>query len=360
MRTASGRKATPSAYRHLGVLPPAARSGSCDDAVALSLALGRCGARRAQVAREDQNDPAMSSQHARAARFAWHGRRVSRSRAAGFTFDGRAYRGSFARMTDGAIVSTRQARRVSLQRRAARDVAIVARGRAPSASDLRAHVRACSAAIRAARYDVVPSELDQVYGGVAGESPAGARGGRSTAGSVLRFGGAFARIVYSSCCGGHTEASSDAWGGAPDCISERRRPARPAPHSPYYRWTRTLAFAQIATRFSNAVQTPRDERLRSRRAIAADARGRLQLVARTAASPSRAARSDCASGRAACPACSSRRSIPARRGTGSFIEGGGLGHGVGLCQWGARGLAQRGCFVSRHPQFLFSGNRYRP
>ncbi len=37
----------------------------------------------------------------------------------------------------------------------------------------------------------------------------------STAGQVLHYGANFAQVAYSSCCGGHTEASSDAWGGAP-------------------------------------------------------------------------------------------------------------------------------------------------
>jgi stage II sporulation protein D len=37
------------------------------------------------------------------------------------------------------------------------------------------------------------------------------------------------------------------------------------------------------------------------------------------------------------------------------IEGGGLGHGVGLCQWGARGMALDGAGSSDILQFYFPG-----
>ncbi len=36
-------------------------------------------------------------------------------------------------------------------------------------------------------------------------------------------------------------------------------------------------------------------------------------------------------------------------------EGGGLGHGVGLCQWGARGYAQRGASSAEIVAFYFPG-----
>jgi stage II sporulation protein D len=37
------------------------------------------------------------------------------------------------------------------------------------------------------------------------------------------------------------------------------------------------------------------------------------------------------------------------------VEGGGLGHGVGLCQWGARGMALAGSAAALIVGFYFPG-----
>ena len=103
-------------------------------------------------------------------------------------------------------------------------------------------------------YDLVPSEADQVYGGISTESPAGRAAVDASEGQVLRFSDAFAQIVYSSCCGGRTEASSDAWGGAPlPYLGGVLCPHCTA--SPNYRWQRDLTLEQIASAFANELQT---------------------------------------------------------------------------------------------------------
>ena len=168
----------------------------------------------------------------------------SRLPAAGFLFDGRAFRGTFSALTGGEIVNL-----VDLEQYL---YAVVphempsswASAGVASASDLRAHVRA-AAQQSPSRLRPVPSEDDQVYPGVTGESPAGRLAVDATAGQVLRYSNGFASIAYSSCCGGHTEASSDAWGGRllpyfggvrlPYCTL-----------SPNYRWTAGIPLDSVA------------------------------------------------------------------------------------------------------------------
>ncbi len=94
-------------------------------------------------------------------------------------------------------------------------------GGAASAGDLRAHVRA-AAQRPAARLRLGSVEArSSLYR--SGRRSAGRPAAvDATAGQVLRFGPGFAQVAYSSCCGGHTEASSDAWGGAAAAVSRRR------------------------------------------------------------------------------------------------------------------------------------------
>ncbi len=192
-------------------------------------------------------------------------------------------------------------------------------------------------------YDVVPSELDQVYGGIASESPAARVAVDETAGQVLQYGTQFAQIMYSSCCGGHTEASADAWGGTPFaylggvvcpyCVA-----------SPEYRWQREVDRSSIETAFAQelapygALQTVRisqnDGSGRARTVELAGDRG--SAFVRGSAFRIRV-------GARVIPSLLITKMEPSAQAPDRIaIEGGGLGHGVGLCQWGARGYALAG------------------
>ncbi len=208
-------------------------------------------------------------------------------------------------------------------------------------------------------YDLVPSEADQVYTGIDAEHPETSAAVDGTAGMVLRFGNAFAQALYSSCCGGHTEASSQAWGGPPLAYLSGVTCAYCA-GSPWYQWTQNFplealqqALAQQLTAvgdLEDITLDPPDGSGRShfwnfqgatgtQRMKAADVRRQLGtrrlpslLVRRLAVSP---------------PAPQGERTLA--------IEGGGLGHGVGLCQWGARGMAMTGADAASIVSFYFPG-----
>jgi stage II sporulation protein D len=273
---------------------------------------------------------------------------------ASFAFNGRPFRGSFVRTANGEIVNVVDLEQYlyavvphempsSWAPAALQAQAVCARTYVLQRSDPRRE------------YDVVPSEVDQVYPGIAGESPAGRFAVDETAGQVLRYGGGFASIAYSSCCGGHTEASADAWGGAffpylggvvcPYCTQ-----------SPNYRWTTTIAVDAIAQRFGS--QLGGIGTLQSVRIPAFDGSGRARAFELVADRGSATIK-----GSAFRLGVGSRivRSllITAIRSDGSSpmlsIDGGGLGHGVGLCQWGAQGMALAGRAARDIVAFYFPG-----
>ncbi|MEO9262690.1 MAG: SpoIID/LytB domain-containing protein [Candidatus Baltobacteraceae bacterium] len=296
---------------------------------------------RSVAAAQDEFDPATSAS-TQSLRVLLGAGDATPNPAGGFTFGGRAYRGTFSRTADGAVVNT-----LSLEEYV---YSVVPREMPPSwpaaalqaqAICARTYVLQRSNPRRA--YDVVPSEIDQVYDGISSESPAGRAAVDATTGQVVRFADGFAQIMYSSCCGGRTEAASDAWGGSPLPYLEGVACTH-CTASPQYRWQRTIGRAAVAGAFAQElsalgslqgvrVATPDDsgraktlELITDRgSAFVAGNAFRMRLGTRVipsllitdtgAASPAAAAIS---------------------------IEGGGLGHGVGLCQWGARGYAQSG------------------
>lgn len=272
----------------------------------------------------------------------------------GFTFNGRPYRGTFVRDADGAIVST-----VPLE---AYLYSVVPREMPPSwpaaalaaqAVCARTYVLQRSSPRRS--YDLVPSEADQVYGGVESETPAARAAVDGTARSVLRFGDGFAEALYSSCCGGHTESSSDAWGSAPvPYLGGLVCPYCTA--SPNYRWQREVQLSAIASAFASEL-APYGA-LREVHPGPADASGRLRTVELRAERGSAFVKGTLFRmrvGPRVIPSLLVTKLAPAEAPEHVRIEGGGLGHGIGLCQWGARGMALEGASSGSILRFYFPG-----
>lgn len=273
----------------------------------------------------------------------------------GFTFAGRPYRGTFARLPDGSVVTTVQLEEYLYS--------VVPREMPPSwpAAALQAQA-VCARTYVLQRssprrdYDLVPSEADQVYGGIESESPAARAAVDATNAQVLRFDSGFAQIMYSSCCGGHTEASADAWGGAffPYLAGVV---CTHCSDSPNYRWKHDLTLGQIAGAF--AAETAPFGSLTGVRASAIDGSGRARTLELTCQRGSAFVKGSVFRGRIGARVVPSllitkfdtAPETPDR----ITIEGGGLGHGVGLCQWGARGMALEGASSSDILNFYFPG-----
>ncbi len=362
-RTASGRRATAAAYRHLGIVArhAARRSGCSNVAMRASFSSAR-GQRRclspALARAQSDADPAQSSSRARRCACCSATAMPRRSRRTCSTFDGRSYRGTFAR--------TR--RRADRQRRRSRSSISTASSRArcrragrPRRSQAQAICARTYVLQRSdprRQYDLVPSELDQVYDGIGGETPAADSGGRRD-----RRPGAL--------------RSADA--------SRRSRIRRAAAGTPNRRPTPGAPRRFRIWRASSARGARRRRTIAGRRTSPLDDdRAALAAYARAARSAARRAhhraRSRAAArarfelitdrGNASVPGSAFRRAVGTRvlpsllldrlerdaDGTQIAIDGGGLGHGVGLCQWGARGMALAASAAPEILAVLLSGN----
>jgi stage II sporulation protein D len=192
-------------------------------------------------------------------------------------------------------------------------------------------------------YDLVATDSDQRYGGPPAEHPLTTAAVDATRGQTLAYLGGPASVFYSACCGGHSADADAMWGRAgipylrgvddPYCTA-----------APDYRWSRSLpldrARVALADKFSG---TPFVVQLND-----PDSSGRPQTV--TFRSDGGVALALSVTEVRRRFGADTVRSLWLRQ--ISFdrtqavplvvIEGSGRGHGVGLCQWGARGMALAG------------------
>lgn len=306
---------------------------------------------------EDLSDPANSAS-SQALRVLLGRGEAQRLDGQTFLFAGRRYRGSFAYTPEGEVVSTVPLEQY-LYSVVSREMPHSWPSGALQAQAIVARTYVLQRSNPRRSYDLVPSEADQVYTGIDAERPQTTAAVEATAGAVLRFGAAFAQIAYSSCCGGHTEANSNAWGGAllpylagvvcPYCAG-----------SPWYAWKQSVPMDRVASALTRELG-PIGE-LQGAALDAPDGSGRAQFWTFSGAGGTqrvKAADVRRALGMRVLPSLLVHRltadAPPTQAPPTLAIEGGGLGHGVGLCQWGARGMALTGADARAILAFYFPG-----
>lgn len=188
-------------------------------------------------------------------------------------------------------------------------------------------------------YDVVATQSDQVYGGIDGETVEGRAAVDATAGTILTYEAAPAHVAYGSCCGGQTAASADVWNTAYAYL-----PSIVDPHcagTPGYAWNATLPLDVVAAGFGAAFARIGDLRAVK---LECDAPGaRPHGITFLGAADS--FRTTPAAFRKALGVSVVRSSFVRtiafdRDGATLAVTGTGHGHGVGLCQWGARVMGE--------------------
>ncbi len=189
-------------------------------------------------------------------------------------------------------------------------------------------------------YDVRSTTDSQVYGGIAAEDARTSAAVDATRGLVLLYGGRPAFAAYHADSGGATESSEYVWGsvtphlrGVPDPFSR---------DAPNHEWTLRLQLAAIEARLGRA---GRPLRGLSRLEVASTSpSGRVMLLRLVAASGGGEVRGS--EFRAAMDPNVLRSTLFAVRSYPAEdtveLAGRGFGHGVGMSQWGARGMALAG------------------
>ena len=187
-------------------------------------------------------------------------------------------------------------------------------------------------------YDVDSGVSDQVYGGTGKEDARSRRAMEETRGELILHEGNPIFSVYSACCGGKTESGEYMWSAGFPYL--RSMECAYCLDSPHFLWNYSIDGGRLASALgSGTVSGPRvlgveiEERSPSRRVL------RLWIQSEN-----------------------SRRLVPGKdfrrllgydqlRSTNFILtekegvfqfSGLGWGHGVGFCQWGARGMADAG------------------
>jgi SpoIID/LytB domain protein len=199
----------------------------------------------------------------------------------------------------------------------------------------------------AAPYDLGDNTSSQVYRGIAGIAPSYAGAARTTSGLVLTSGARPADVWYHSACGGHTANSAEVTGhagppylqGLADSDSSGRAYCSV---SPYFKWRNTVSPTALAKVFDV------DEQSLAAVAVAdhwPDGRARLvhaSLRDGTTKELNGHAFYASAAAQLGYKVLPSALFDVSSSGDSYAFTGHGVGHGVGMCQWGAEGRSRSG------------------
>jgi stage II sporulation protein D len=200
-------------------------------------------------------------------------------------------------------------------------------------------------------YDVVAGTADQMYGGINAEAPSATTAVTATSGLIVTYAGLVADVAYMSCCGGHTEDSQRIWGSDLPYLHGVADPYCAA--APDSSWTIALDWNNVA----RALKCDND--------VAFE---RVQVIGMPGARPT--AIRFIGDGTSQDVDILDLRRISEYRIPSTYIRnvtlqrsdddamtvvisGSGRGHGVGLCQWGARGMATAGASAAQILAYYF-------
>ncbi len=203
-------------------------------------------------------------------------------------------------------------------------------------------------------YDVTAGDADQNYGGIESESVEGRAAVDATASTIVAYDALPARVAYSSCCGGRTADAGDVWNTPyayltsivdPNCAS-----------TPNFTWQAQLPLQTVETALRQQISSC--GRVHGVQLRAGAAGGRPRAVAfigdtSTVETPMQLFRT--AVGAGIVRSTFVRDAVLNDDGASLALSGTGRGHGVGLCQWGARVLGQTGASAQAIVAFYFPG-----
>jgi stage II sporulation protein D len=207
-------------------------------------------------------------------------------------------------------------------------------------------------------FDLSNDDRSQLYTGLTDINPRIKRAVKQTRGQILSWRGKIMPVYFHSTCGGHTVSPGDVWGD---------RSATPAPltgvrcryckHSPHYRWQAYFRGRDILRHLQRTWNVTRLDRIRigakGSNGILVTLNLKLDRMWKTI----RANKFRLLLGAAELK--STRIYRISRKSRGWHFRGKGYGHGVGLCQWGARVQAVDGREYRRILRHYFPGAKIR-
>ncbi|MGA1795044.1 MAG: SpoIID/LytB domain-containing protein [bacterium] len=191
---------------------------------------------------------------------------------------------------------------------------------------------------RSGIYDLKASADSQVYSGIVGEDPRTSMAVDATRGEVLLYSGDYLPALYHACCGGHTEDAQYVFYDHPALIGV---PCEFCKDSPHFEWENCISPVKLRNLFIRKYY--RMGPITSVRVMDHTPNGGVEtlLIVHSLGR-------DIINGKQLRTLMGNNilRSTTftvTKDGDGFFIfKGAGWGHGVGLCQWGAKAMAEQG------------------
>jgi len=203
----------------------------------------------------------------------------------------------------------------------------------------------------ASGYDLSDDAHSQMYSGLTVQSVRVDKAVRATRGQVLSYRGERIPAYFHSCCGGHTTDPAAVWGGANKTPRPLRGVAdRSCRDSPHFRWRAYFRLSDILRVLQKrGWNAARLEDMRPGRRSGSGWLSDLRI--KVDGAWKRIGANTLRLWLGPQQLKSAKITAIKRRKKGFEFFGGGYGHGVGLCQWGARAQADEG---KRYPAILES------
>ena len=206
-------------------------------------------------------------------------------------------------------------------------------------------------------FDVCTKTHCQVYGGVESENKITNAAVEATRGEVLVYKGVLAQSLFHASCGGHTENPNYVWVWNNSCPKYLRGVRdRFCSKSPHSYWKKKISASTIKAKLLKAkysignirkiTKHGKNRSGRPKTLRIKHSRGTLNISPakfRMAISP--------------WTIKSAFITSIVKKGNEYIFKGKGWGHGVGLCQWGAKGMGERGYKHKRMLRFYYPGTK---
>jgi len=201
-------------------------------------------------------------------------------------------------------------------------------------------------------YDLRCDIYSQVYGGKASEKWSTTKAVDSTRGKVLTYKGDIFPAYFHATCGGHTEDASNLWNI--DLAPLKGVECGFCGRSKHYKWTNRIPLARVEAKLKDAGY--KMSRIVSARVLSKNASGRADKIEIN----------DNSGVTVIITAKDFRQMLGPNdvrstkfdasvQGAELVLDGFGWGHGVGMCQWGAFGMSEKGKKCEEILKFYYPG-----
>ncbi len=205
-------------------------------------------------------------------------------------------------------------------------------------------------------YDLTSCENSQVYGGLGCEKPQTSAAVRETAGKVIKYRGKIARVYFHADAAGHTESPEFVWGSSapPPYLKGRREPVRKK--TPYSSWEYKITFEKLALILSkNGYKTGKIKRVVGKKKTKSGRIKNFIIYSETGKTKIKSGKFRTMLGGRNLKSTKIKKIVNKRKSV--VFSGSGWGHGVGMSQWGAKELAEKGWSYKRILRLYFPGTR---